>query len=87
MEKKSVDDELEEMRCLIEAQQREIYRQQRRIELQRERIDYIQGELEVMNSGAPPEHSNGNGNGNGHGTRHRVARSPRSEPSSSSRRP
>ena len=82
MEKKSIDHELEEMRCLIEAQQREIYRQQHRVELQRERLDYIQAELDVINGGAPHEHGNGNGNG----TRHRVARSPRSEPDSSSRR-
>ena len=95
MEKKSVDDELEEMRCLIEVQQREIYRHQRRIELQRQRIDYIQAELDAINSkSAAPGHrngdshgsGNGNGNGNGHGTRHRVARSSRSETSSSNRR-
>jgi hypothetical protein len=101
MEKKCVDDELEEMRCLIEMQQREIYRQQRRIELQRQRIDYIQAELDVINStSAAPSHSKGNSRGNGdgnshgnsdgnshvNGTRHRVARSPRSETSSSSRR-
>jgi hypothetical protein len=89
MDKRCVDDELEEMRCLIEMQQREIYRHQRRIELQRQRIDYIQAELDAINSkSAAPGHGNGNshGNGNGNGTRHRVSRSARSETGSSSRR-
>ena len=70
---KSVSDQLDEMRCLIELQQREIYRQQRRIELQRQRIDYIQGQLDAVHGeGAAPSHSNGNSpaKSNGHGTRY-----------------
>ena len=88
---KSVSDQLEEMRCLIELQQREIYRQQRRIELQRQRIDYIQGQLDAVHGkGAAPSHSNGNSpaksNGQGTRIRHRVTRSPASETGASSRR-
>jgi hypothetical protein len=87
----SVSDQLEEMRCLIELQQREIYRQQRRIELQRQRIDYIQGQLDAVDgNGAAPSHNNRNspakGNGHGTGNRHHVARSPGSETNASNRR-
>ena len=48
MNRKSVSEECEEMRCLIELQQQEIRRQQRKIEVQRRRIDTIQDELDTI---------------------------------------
>jgi hypothetical protein len=48
MNRKSVSEECEEMRCLIELQQQEIRRQQRKIEVQRRRIDIIQDELDTI---------------------------------------
>ncbi len=48
MNRKSVSQECEEMRCLFELQQQEFRRQQRKIEVQRRRIDTIQDELDTL---------------------------------------
>ena len=88
MEKKSVGEELEEQRCLIEKQQREIDRQRHHIEMQRRHIYIIRAELDAIHdtlqTAAPILRAkNGNGHGNGN---HRAARLPKSGTTSAIRR-
>jgi hypothetical protein len=77
--------ELEEQRCIIEAQQVEIRRQEHQLEVQRRRIDYVEAELAAIKGTlqqSPPirartQHPNhGNGSGNGDGNGHHTARQP-----------